>query len=200
MSDETEMNPELENFAANLQNVPAPRANIDRDQLMYEAGWAAALAAQQPKVKTQTRGVSSLAISFASGIAVATAVLLSTVPFFGNEGSNDQPAIAANDRIETETIAIEVNNLPDSQLAATNRDDRDLLGWIESLPPGHSIRTGFSSVQTSPKLANTSTDSRPVNQRSYRPKTSGQLMRELIPDAINQPQPPTWSAWLMLGG
>ena len=73
MSDETELNPELEGLAASLRSVPAPKAKIDRDQLMYDAGWAAAMTNGNANVSVGSRGLASLTMSFACGVAVAAA-------------------------------------------------------------------------------------------------------------------------------
>ena len=195
MSDETEMNPELENFAAKLQNVPAPEAKLDRDQLMYDAGWAAALSNQTPKATVRGRGFSSLAMSFAGGIAVAAAVLLSIVPLAQDV---DAPTIG-HDGVALMDVKQTVEFAgPTSHAASSDAKETDLLAWIENLPPGESISSGFSSRPTNPALANLDSSSqRLANQRPYKPKTSGQLLSELMPDVATRPATPAWSAWLM---
>jgi len=197
MSDETEMNPEMESFAESLRNVPAPNAKIDRDQLMYDAGWAAAVTNSQPKVTVGNRGFKSMAFSFAGGLAVATAVMLSVVPFSGDAvstiGSREEVA-SSKPNGATEIPTIET---PATDIATTNSDEPDLLEWIENLPPGRSINPRFSS---SPVLASIATrDQRSTTRRQTKQKTSRQLFRELMPEVSTRPSNPTWSTWLIPG-
>ena len=186
------MNPELESFAANLRSVPAPKSNVDRDQLMYDAGWAAALAHQEPKVKTRSRGLSSLAMSFVGGVAVAAAVLLSVMPLFDNGISNDSGTEVAVQTTEESDKTIEP-----SQSSIASLEIPDLIEWLESIPPGHSIRSSITSTPATPALSITNADNQPaINQRPSRPKNSAQLFQELLPDSVARSKPPTWMTWL----
>jgi hypothetical protein len=194
MCDETELNPELESFAANLRNVPAPKANIDRDQLMYDAGWAAAITNNTPKVSVGGRGIASLVMSFAGGVAVAAAVLLSVVPL---SQDMDDSAIGHSDIAAIDVKTIEEPEVAPTNFASSDSDEHDLLDWIENLPPGQSINSGFSTRPTNPVLAELdSLDQRSMNQRPITPKTSAQLLSELMPGVATRTSTPTWSAWL----
>lgn len=201
MYDETELNPELEGFAASLRNVSAPDANIDRDQLMYDAGWAAAMTSSRNEnapVATLNRksGFSSMILSFAGGVAVATAVLLSVVPA-SNDYATDQPSVAV-----TESVTV-----PEQQIAASNpinSEDSsstpvDLMEWIDNLPPGHSFALGFSSRPVSPNLTEAKASlTLPTNERQREP-TNQALMQELIPRQRKLTIIPSWTAWLTPG-
>ncbi len=196
MSDETEMNPDLERFATSLRSVPAPKANIDRDQLMYDAGWAAAIANRGPTVTVRGRGFSSLALSFAGGVAVAAAILLSVVPFTGDVSSTVESGLRIAAATPTSTDMSEALEIPATEIAAAASDEPDLLEWIENLPPGQSINSGFS---TSPVLASMSGVQRSTGQLPCIPKTSGQLFRELMPSVSTRHSTPAWPAWFIPG-
>ena len=190
MSDETELNPELESLEASLRNVPAPKANIDRDQLMYDAGWAAAMTNGNANVSVGGRGLASLSMSFACGVAVAAAVLLSVVPF---SDEADLSAILHNGIASVDGETIEESERPPTIVASTDSDKPDLLAWIENLPTGQSIHSGFSTRPTNPVLAKVDS----IHQRPDMPKTSAQLLSELMPDVASRPATPAWSAWLI---
>lgn len=92
MSDETELTPQLSEGAgaieAALRGVTLPDSAIDHDYLMYQAGWAAAMAecaqsAQlsqsvkaKPQVKPASRFWPALAMTFAASTAACLAVIL----------------------------------------------------------------------------------------------------------------------------
>lgn len=195
MCNEPQLNPELENFEDALRQFAVPQANVDRDQLMYDAGWAAAMANRKPEVAVPGRGFTSLAMSFAGGVAVAAAVLLSVVPL---NQEVDRGAIANNGVALLDAEKTDEPAGSAISVASSNEEETDLLAWIENLPPGQSINSGFSTSPTNPALANFDSSSQQLaNQKPYRPKTSGQLLSELIPGVAARPATPAWSAWLM---
>jgi len=198
MSDEPEMNPELESFAASLRNTGASEAKIDREQLMYDAGLAAAISQHQPVAAvTHKHGMPTIALSFVSGIAVAAAVLLSVVPFAIDRPSSESGSIAESK--PTSPIPIQVATQPVDDAEDTDARQVDLLDWIDNLPPGHSVAAGFSSRPVSPEFESTKVSlSRPTNQFRREP-TTHLLMQELVPRTRQREVFPDWTGWLSPG-
>ena len=196
MSDETKMNAELEAFAASLQNVPAPEAELNRDQLMYEAGFAAAVAQADPVVVRKSRNLPALAVTFASGVAVASAVLISVMPLSTSDSDADAkvPRVAAKTaRPDAEKFELVMAEQPDT------RPD-ELLKRVQNLRPGHSINAGFGSRSIMPKLAQTeSLDADDFSAPARPPQTSIELMRELAPKMRTLNRSPAWHTWLTIG-
>ncbi|QEG23047.1 hypothetical protein [Mariniblastus fucicola] len=202
MSDETKMNPDLESFAASLQSVPIPESKLDRDQLMYDAGWAAAIAQSNQTTKTRRRSLPTIALSFVSGIAVSAAVMLSVLPMPTGGSEVNSIQVAATDGQEVNANRpIDIAAAGSPEKTTPNRDEVDLLRLIENVPPGHSIDASFGSQAIAPQLAQT--DGYDENQSTTpasRPQTSYQMMQELLPNVRVQNSAPAWSAWMSLGG
>jgi len=200
MSDETKMNDELQQFADQLQRSDLPSAKVDRDQLMYDAGWAAAKesveAVSIQTTQTKRNGFSSLALSFCGGVAVAAALLLSILPLGDGDPGNAKSSIAAN----TPSVEPNVADAANSTVAASDEFENkiDLLEWIEKLPAGHTVDSGFSSRPNSLVLMKTDlTTPRAVNPLSRMPKTSQQIMQELMPTSVRTRKTnPSWASWL----
>ena len=91
MFDETEMNHELSEEQSQVESalrcLDIPVSAIDQDQLMYQAGWAAALAEfglRKPRPKVTSRVWQTLALSFATTTAACLFLLLNPVSFGDN--------------------------------------------------------------------------------------------------------------------
>ena len=186
MFDESEMVPELEKFAAELRQVEAPEANIDRDQLMYDAGWAAAKAQNKTSTVIRSNGWRTVALSFASGVSVAAAVLLLALPL-ADESSTDTPTTGQVAVATPAETTVERSNEP------------NVMDWIENIPHGHSLASGFASrpvLQAIPRSGKVETRSQYRNRRQ---PTTQTLMQELMPRTQSHKMTTDWSAWLING-
>jgi hypothetical protein len=203
MSDETKMNQDLENFEASLREVGAPVSNVDRDQLMYDAGWAAALAtentAQHSPTATTFNGAKklpSIFLSFASGLAVATAVMLAFIPMGDSPQSNSIVASADLEmtnpaRTPHDMFASTERSIDDSVVSDSNSPD--VRQWLDDLPANATInaRFGLASKTETVEIDNTSVP------EIKRPATAQRLLSELLPPSAARQASPTFSAWLI---
>ena len=122
MSDENELNSKLSDehaaIEASLYSVSLPASSIDHDSVMYQAGWAAALAerdSRSPSVsKTNSRFWPALAMTFAATTAACLAVIV--LP-----SVEDGMPVANNDSAAIETVVEQSNE--ESLVAVQNRDD-----------------------------------------------------------------------------
>ncbi len=204
MSDETPIDAELESFAKKLSQSKLPSANIDRDQLMYDAGWAAAKAslessttsASSATAATTSRNgfLTSIAVSFCSGVAAAAAIMVTMFP----GENNTSIRVASNDEVKViESVdSTELNRAFPSADTLTEGED-DLLAWIDNLPQGHTVSANFSS-KVSP-FDFDDPDSLATSSRARPPRTSRRMMRELIPTTQTRQTIPAWTAWLGTG-
>jgi len=69
MSDELRLSDDLAACEARLAGLPLPASGIDRDQLLFQAGWAAAVAAGAGVGKPQLAGFDALRPGASGGIA-----------------------------------------------------------------------------------------------------------------------------------
>jgi len=207
MSDKKKLAADLEVIESALRDLPVPTTNIDRDQLMYDAGWAAALVKRAPKTKT-SQGFSTLAFSFTSGVTVAATLLLSAFAYFGDDRRSPDAAteIASIQTVKpaTDQARNRPTNFDSNPPSASTEIKTDLVDWLQNVPPGRNISSGFLAIQTFPKLANLeSMNQTEFNRQPPKLQTSTQLIRELLPLAPNQVHddrvPPAWPAWFGRG-
>jgi hypothetical protein len=201
MSDETRMNPELEKFAAQLGQADLPAIKLDRDQLMYDAGWAAALAQRAPVPVSQPKsGLSTIAISFVSGLGVAAMLMLMLSPAVeSTDGTGNDTMIAAT---SSEDPASD-NSRPasaDATDTVQKTQPEDLLAWLDDIPVGHSISSGFTTRPTTEvKLDAADTASRFDAPLILPASTNSELMRQLTPRKRAKPKLPAWSFLMFIG-
>lgn len=201
MSDETKMNSDLEKFESDLQGMSVPSANINRDQLMYDAGWAAALSGNGGRtipdriVPTRApRKLTSFALPFASGLAVACVVLLAVLQFRATR--NPDGALA------TEGTLAEASrrNLESSGFASPAKKTQtqipdpafDLIDIVNELPVNQTISSRLAVTETRTDYVDSG-----LPDLRRKPPTASQLLRELLPNApVRQPSG-SFAAWML---
>ena len=105
MSDETELNPGMSDeqsaIEATLRGVTLSESAIDHDSVMYQAGWAAAMAERaEPELRrdaSATKFWPALAMTFAATTAACLMVILMPAP-------ESDLAVAINDPVPKETV------------------------------------------------------------------------------------------------
>lgn len=85
MSDESRIDPELKKLEAQLQGIGLPNPKVDRDRVLYQSGWAAAMATVErggsPPVSVHPRKSSRLIWPTASMIGATAAAILGVLLF-----------------------------------------------------------------------------------------------------------------------
>lgn len=207
MSDEAKLNSELERFESKLKNVSTPKVEINRDQLMYDAGWAAALSAAasvgsvHPNSSISMKRLTSLAVSFTSGLAVASAVLMSI--FQETPAIQGESAVA---KLESQAAGVVADQKPRSldivdarkgEASMLSYDSPDLIDLIKELPVNRTINTRLAVNES--KAAQREDDGQQFKSRRVRrnPPTSSQLLRELLPSTTVRQSPRTFAAWML---
>ena len=160
MSDEYDLPSELANFEAQLRQEPLPATGIDRDRLMYQAGWAAAESVQQRNwLWPATSG----------GLAASLLVLAGLLIL----GTEKPPRM----------VSVQTTPLPVESSVATSRPQAPSLSlhqrpprqWNENLPllvmRDRALRMEFDEPATA---SWTNDDS------STEPTTARQLLQELL--------------------
>ena len=207
MSDESRLNPDLKNLEAKLSRLEIPRASINRDELMYQSGWSAAMASLGHET-VPTSSVSTVAanqqwIWQATAMAATAATILVSLLLAIQIGSapgplNDrQVADAEKSAVETKAANSEskvFSTAAESFQLPTGRTIResDILNLVLNLPSGQVLKSGLALQDPSVAADLDASVSRPSNPPSYnrQPVNQMQLMDELLP--AGQKKLPTW--------
>ena len=181
MSDETRMNnasdlpddlpADLQALESSLAGMTIPESKLNRDELMYQSGWAAAMAELDSRSETETKlavARNSTALSWAWPVATVVATAASVL--FGGlllwqSFSGTGPSFAQSDDENPSSVAA-VNELPvsvaadlkESPLASDSNLNRDqnnflapgkflaqnnLLETLMALPSNRKLAAGF---------------------------------------------------------
>jgi hypothetical protein len=203
MSDESQLNPELKKLEATLGRLPIPPASIDRDELMYQSGWAAAMAS----LGHETVPASSIATPAANQqwiwqastmVATAAAILFGTMLL--NQSLNQgevEMAIAKNVVPSGVEIAQPISTEPAEDANVVTVPD--LLQLVMDLPDSKTLHAGMVVGPNFPVDSKPSLKS-PVSPSSGNltpPMTQQELLDELLPNRFDRS--PKWSLF-RLGG
>lgn len=203
MSDEFRLNPELKNLEEALGRMEIPQALINRDELMYQSGWAAAMASLGHETVPATSIVTPAANQpwiwqALTMIATAAAILFGTMllNLSLNQGEV-QTEIAKNVGPSGVEIAqpISTESAEDANVVTVP----DLLQLVMDLPDSRTLHAGMVvgpnfPVDSEPGLKS------PVSTSSENltpPMTQQELLNELLPNRIDRS--PKWSV-LRMGG
>ena len=126
MSIEDKLSPELASFEARLREHPLEASGVNRDQLMYQAGLAAAAAARKTNwVWPTTSGV------LAASVLVLVSLLATKTQELPSEGRHEPVVIATTEPPVSDTgpAISEPNNLP-----RRKAQNRPILRWTSNSP------------------------------------------------------------------
>lgn len=119
MSGKFELTGELARFEQQLQQVRLPDSQLNRDQVIYRSGWAAAQA-----VSGSQRNRAQLPWKISTGFLAAVAALLA-IALFGNWQSADAPGLTVVDRdVENTDLKQHVNHHDSSKSVPSPGDGR----------------------------------------------------------------------------
>jgi hypothetical protein len=209
MSDETKLNSELKNLEASLGRLTIPPTSIDRDELMYQSGWAAAMASlgheSSPLKPVRSRTPASGWVwPVATGLASAAAILFGVLLFFpSSDGPNsgdrlhvaslgDSQADNLDGSLNSELERTGLTNPPKHE--GRDFDPADIMSLVLDFPAGQvlnsrlAFRQGFVTVQPGRQVTRPSSLIKP-------PATQQQLLDELLPN--RQRQVPTWRRFFL---
>ena len=199
MSDETRLKPELKNLEASLARLTPEPATINRDELMYQSGWAAAMASlgheQDGVGLRETPRRNPAWIWPVSSALVAAATLLLAVMLMNQL---KQAPVSAGRQIEPGDITMKAGDtranseivsrvVPPSELNSRT-DEIDVVDKVFNLPSGRILRSGLTLQR---ELSADGSES-PIVRNSNRvnnskpPATQWQLMDELLPNRRRQ--------------
>lgn len=159
MSDESKLNPELKKLEASLSQYRLPKSSINRDQLMYQSGWAAALASldsptmiadvsgdlendRQPLSRLAWPAIATLASAAAVVLGVLLTLQIGPSSFADpNQQAADSSPTASRQR---ENQLIDVASQARG-LASTDPDEElDAVMRVLELPAGHVLKSGLA--------------------------------------------------------
>lgn len=203
MSEEFKIPPDLAVLESQLRSVRLPDSRLNRDQLLYQAGWAAACAqAKQPL--TQQWGWPA-----ATGAVTILATVLALM-LLQQTNLNDQPdRVASNPVVEqSEPVqhAAKENGIPDhgpdvmDSLPAGSRPGKAYspirnVRWQGALQPSLAARSQLENFDWSiePTIDSTGLE---IENGS---KAMRELLQEFLPEnrvqTHQQPRPPIWN-WI----
>ncbi len=182
MRSEPHLPPELAEIEAGLRQLSWPSARVNREQLFYQAGWAAARANLDPTSSGNSRllwpttsgvlatAVVVLAVLVARTPTTVPTVIEATVPAL------EQPAEQVVAKPQVETLA--------------RRSRLTFRHWAETAPLLAMRERALRGEFTEPSLA-VSLTTAPV------PTTARELMREFLPEAerSESASPAVFPAW-----
>ena len=195
MSDEAKLNPQLKQLEASLGRLVIPSASLNRDELMYQSGWAAAMARidGQSKISLADRNLVRLIWPVTAVIASTAAVLLAAVLLFRTAGGVNAPGAQAQDLANLENAVSDYKNPQPPQLNPLPETRRtNLVDMVWEIPPGYVLKSGLA-FQQSP-IPGEAVESAPTTVNQAGPQNSTvnhrQLMNELVPNRGRNPS--TW--------
>lgn len=206
MSDETRMNSELKKLEASLSSLPLPSSALQsgtaRDELMYQAGWAAAMASLNADMSSNAVSKSSSPQQhfFArqtwpvlTAVATTAAILFATL-FFMDTNNNRATGVANLTNVEESSNSKDdpanLNDADNLIQPATAEARQDLVALILDMPAGQTLSSGLA-FQRFDEAVETDDISQPPRSRSihsHQPKTQEQLMDELLPQRDQTPR------------
>jgi len=191
MSEQYQPSKEMTEFEHRLAASNPPAANIDRDELMYRSGWAAA----EAQFKNGQAGVPSWTWP-ASSAALATLCAVLAIMVFqkptsesNNLASNPQPNTTAVVKspaplVQSDTIE-NSNDTPEDSLAETNPNTPQ-FGSAPSVfgfkVPAFSNPLSQRQIRQFNEPYQTPSDDESFGGTPHSPSTVGTLLRELISD------------------
>ena len=195
MSNEISMNHDLQSLETALQGLPLPKSDVNsgsqRDELMYQAGWAAAMASleedgkgiEEVRESKGNRAWSSVAL-----VATAAAVWLGVLLF---QGPIENRYVVEHQEVTegpVESIDGEVEvGQPDSG-QPLSRQHYDLVQHISNLPRGEALHARLAlsarsypvavQVQAKEKAGQGSDENYEAPIR--RPQTQREILQEML--------------------
>jgi hypothetical protein len=135
MSDELRLPDDLAACEARLAALPLARSRVDRDQLIYRAGWAAAEAARGTVQVADARGATkrrSIAVWSAGSAALAASLAVTATLAL-------QPRITAPSGqlvVDAQPVLTQTGDNETPSVATHNAADRRLLAQLDALASG----------------------------------------------------------------
>ena len=205
MPDETRMNHEsqlpddLAQLETSLTRIALPSSNLDRDELMYQSGWAAAMAerdslASNSPIKRATKF--EWAWPAATLVATAASVLFCGLFVWQMMFDSGLNVAQGGDKMSSSVVSLDE---PDAELKVDQvpqleplSDQGDLLELVMEYPSNRKLATGFvlfdASLQLPAEAIAPATGSTPSLLAT--PKNRFELMQELLDTPANQNRPP----------
>jgi hypothetical protein len=159
MSDETELNhnltDELLAIESALRSTPVPEPSIDHDSIMYQAGWAAAMARRDDldriKAPPATASKAQFWPAVAMTFAASTAACLMFI-FWGQSTMNQAPAMASQGsaipiELELEQVSNAENIVASSTKLSPTQSNHSDRTWVQSNPFQSNVATLFGLPQ-----------------------------------------------------
>ena len=196
MSDELRLPDDLAACEARLAAQPLPASRLDRDDVMYRAGWAACeaqwLGANVPAAKTPTTRGQTAGWSLASAALAASVAVVATLQLQDGAGPNRMPLATA---AQTKTLEQPADNRAASlrQDGASNAPVLASLAMLKQAP-GVEANPAISLLNARDLAISQSSSDRLLLQVSLTrtraaaapnmaAKTARQLLNEYLPDS-----------------
>ncbi len=193
MSEEFEIPPELAMLESRLGSVPITQSAIDRDQLLYEAGWAAAMQAQastsiSPAVRSHRAWQTATGV-FASLTAVFAIMLLQPnwvgeQRLIGEQEVVGEQGLVAEQRGADRAAVVE----SDSTLIASTAENEDAEAAPDNrLSANRPLTAGsrIDPVSWATEPISLITNEYPEDSHQESIKTAVELMNELLPAKVS---------------
>lgn len=191
MSDESKVNPDLKKVEAQLGKLSIPGVSIDRDEMMYQSGWAAAIAEMG-----RESDVSDLPIRNAKHrdriwpavacLASAATVVLGTFTLIevANDyyrGSTSRARKSGTAQIAaTETADTTESDLEKSKSTDDPVEIIDVFSILNDVPDGQVLTSGLSFHQPLSSVSIHDSSHQPASDWNLKPVNQRQLMNELL--------------------
>ena len=205
MSDESKkLNPEQKKLEASLGRFPLPKSSINRDELMYQSGWAAALASvDNPTgvVRISDRNQNAPWVWRATALLTSAAAVVLGVLLMIQSGQSPNSTVVlqvgdeGGARSGKSADLILVNGSPEtieSSLGEERYGKNDIVELMLDYPSGQILTSGLSFQSSA--MASQPITPGPVESESqaldFEPLGQRRLLQELLP--VGRPVKRAW--------
>lgn len=197
MSDELRLPDELAAIEARLGALPLAASGVDRDRLLYDAGWAAGAETARLAVLPRTAAFcSAVSAAIAASLAVAVTLALQPTPIIAESRSDAAPreAVAAGDAAVRQAATAAGGVDPANAPRAVGPAGSSL--WFASLRefPNNSPLSAFRRDRSLSELPVFDVSTASINGPAAPPRTARELLEEFMPRST-EPAFPIMKLW-----
>ena len=195
MSDKTRMNDDLPNdfsddgeltgLEESLRGISLPPANVDRDELLYQAGWAAAIASQTSSAETLPLKRVGWGWQVATVLSTSAALLLGVMLLQTNT-PDPLPGAIAKTSVNTQEELVDQNEQAVERIGA-RFDEVDLVRVVMEYPAGQTMSSSLGQLRKAKTIEplNPKLNPESVRGSQWQIKNNRQMLNELLPSKNN---------------
>ena len=200
VSDELRLPDELAAIEARLAALPLAGSGVDRDRLLYDAGWAAGAAgAETARLAFLPRTAalcSAASAAIAASLAVAVTLALQPTPLLAESkgGRTPREALAAGDPAERQSATGSAGVDPARLPRADGPEGSSLRFASLRVFPNNSPLSAFRRGSSLTDLADFDVSTASINGTAAPPRTARELLEEFMPRS-SEPAFPFMQLW-----